>query len=124
MHSVSRIDSPSSPVRVVVISGQRPSVRSLVRACAAAAIGVLDRTSPVRAVASEWPLDDGALWLLQRSATAPTSMTNAPALIQTVMPDFLATLTGQSAAARVFRDGLQLAFDHYGQIAVPTLRAD
>lgn len=51
-------------------------------------------------------------------------MTNALPLAQTIVPDFVASLTAQSAAARIFREGLQLSFGRAGQIAVPTLEGD
>src|SRR5262252_5469945 len=44
-----------------------------------------------------------------------------PALVQTVMPDFVATLASRSAAASIFEQGLQLAFDGAGAISVPTI---
>jgi hypothetical protein len=40
------------------------------------------------------------------------------------MPDFVQTLASLSAAAKIFRDGLQLTFGHAGQISVPTLLGD
>jgi hypothetical protein len=51
-------------------------------------------------------------------------MGNTPALVQTWMPDFVATLTGHSTAAALFREGLQLSFGRAGQINVPTLFGD
>jgi hypothetical protein len=102
----------------------RSSVRSLVRACAAVALATIDRahTSAVKIATSEWH-DDGAEWIL-RAASQPASLSNAPALVQTIMPDFVATLAGHSAAASVFREGLQLSFGRAGQINVPTILGD
>jgi len=103
----------------------RPSVRSLVRACSAAAIALLERIPPHPAtvVRREWSSDDGAEWLL-RAASEPTMMTTAPGLVQMWMVDFVASLTGQSAAASLFRESLQLSFGRSGQINVPTLLGD
>jgi hypothetical protein len=103
----------------------RPSVKSLVRACCAAAIAALDRRPPPPAAVArrEWPADAGAEWLC-RAASDAASMANSPALVQTWMPDFVATLTGHSAAAALFREGLQLSFGRAGQINVPTLFGD
>jgi len=116
-----RVPATRPPVKPVEPLVTRPSVRSLVRACAAAAIGVIDRSLPVNALAKEWPHDDGAKWLLTRAPSAPTDMNNAPALVQQIMPDFVSTLATASAAARIFKEGLLLRFDHAGRIAVPTL---
>jgi hypothetical protein len=51
-------------------------------------------------------------------------MLTVPALVQTWMVDFVASLTGQSAAASLFREALQLSFGRSGQINVPTLLGD
>src|SRR6516165_6334542 len=94
----------------------RPSVRSLVRACCAAAIASLERTPPPSATVArrEWSSDDGAEWL-SRAASEPAMMLTVPALVQTWMVDFVASLTGQSAAASLFREALQLSFGRSGQ---------
>jgi hypothetical protein len=103
----------------------RPSVRSLVRACCAAAIAALERIPPppAKVARREWQSDDGAEWLL-RAASEPAMMATAPGLVQMWMVDFVATLTGQSAAASLFRDALQLSFGRSGRINVPTLLGD
>jgi hypothetical protein len=98
----------------------RPAVRSLVRACACAAIGALDRTAPTRVAAREWSDDRTAEWLT-RAPVAITDTESAPPLVRTVLADFIATLAPTSAAARLFREGLQLNFDRAGEIAVPTI---
>jgi hypothetical protein len=51
-------------------------------------------------------------------------MIGAPALLRTVMPEFVATLATKSTAAQIFREGLQLLFDGAGMISVPTLLGD
>lgn len=99
----------------------RPSVRSLVRACVCVGIGVLDRSPPLKVLAKEWAHDEGARWFLSRSASVPADMSNAPALVQTIMPDFVSTLATASAAAQIFKEGLLLKFDRAGRITVPTL---
>jgi len=45
-------------------------------------------------------------------------------LVQTVLLDFMATLAPRSAAAQIFREGLQLTFGRDGQISVPTIIGD
>jgi hypothetical protein len=74
-------------------------------------------------VAHEWPHDHVAEWLA-RAPTAPMDMTSAPALLRTMMPEFVATLATRSTAAQIFHEGLQLTFDGAGKIAVPTLVGD
>ena len=98
----------------------RPTVRSLIRACAATAIGAVDGIAPWRVAAREWSQDSTADWLT-RGTSAIADMTSAPALVQAVMPDFVATLSPYSAAARIFREGLQLTFGRDGKISVPTI---
>jgi hypothetical protein len=102
----------------------RPAVRSMVRACAAAAIAVLDKLPPARVAKREWSDDLGAEWLL-RAPVQALDISTAPALVQTVMPDFLMTLVSQYvAAAKIFKEGLQLSFGHAASISVPTIIGD
>ena len=100
----------------------RPSVRSLVRACAGAALLACGPGIP-KQKADEWRADAGAWWLL-RSPTQPADMTDAAALVRTVVVDFVQTLAPQSVAAKIFSRGLQLSFGQAGQISVPTLLGD
>ena len=115
---------PGSVVKAPEPLVARPSVRSLVRACASVAIGAIDRTSPHVVAANEWGHDDGARWLLQRAPGASMDTSQAPGIVQTVMPDFVSTLATASAAAQIFKEGLMLKFDRAGKIAVPTLLGD
>jgi hypothetical protein len=94
----------------------------MARACAAAALGALDRVPAWTVAEQQWPHDEGALWLT-RAPVSPASTANTPALIQSTVADFVSALGPQSGAARVFREGLQLSFDHTGRISVPTLTA-
>jgi len=100
-----------------------PAVKCLVRACSAAAIGAFDGVAPQRVIAREWSDDANTQWLM-RAAQSPTEMADAPAMVRTVVPDFVSALAAESAAARIFKESLQLTFDRAGQIAVPTLTAD
>jgi hypothetical protein len=99
----------------------RPSVRSLVRACAGAALfacgGIPKRKT------DEWRADAGA-WYLLRGAVPPALTTDAEALVRTVVSDLISTLAPQSVAAKIFARGLQLTFGQAGQISVPTLLGD
>lgn len=110
----------------VAIPAVRSSVASLVRACAAHAIAATERTKtpPVKIATRNWSHDSGAIYLTQRAAVPPTDTSTTPALLRTIMPDFVATLSPDSAAAKIFKEGLQLSFDGAAQIAVPTLLAD
>src|SRR5215469_9713339 len=105
------------PVQLV-----RPSVSSLVRACCSLALGTIRNMPPRAVAASNWG-DSGADYLL-RAAVPPATMGTVPALVQTIMPDFLAALAPVSAAAKIFQAGLQLTFDNAGQVNVPTLTGD
>jgi hypothetical protein len=98
-------------------------VRSLVRACSAAALEVYEGTPASKIAKREWPTDDGAWWLA-RGPVSPADIASAPAVVHTVMPEFVQTLASQAAAAKIFRDGLQLTFGRAGQISVPTLLGD
>jgi len=115
--------SPTPPPPAVAPIA-RPSVRSLVRACAATAIAAFERSKPSIVVANTWRADDGAKWLVERAATTSTGLADAPGIVQTIMPDFVSTLATASAAAQIFKDGLILSFGRAGQINVPTLLGD
>jgi len=104
-------------------SAVRPTTKSLVRACAAYGIAAFDKTPPAKVIDREWSHDGTAEWLV-RAATVPIDTSNAPALIRSVIPEFISTLAAQSVAARLFKEGLQLSFDGAGNIAVPTLLGD
>jgi hypothetical protein len=104
-------------------SAARATVKSFTRACAASAIAAYDKQSPLKIVTREWSEDRTAEWLV-RAATTPADMTNTPALVRTVIPEFISLLASQSVAARLFKEGLQLSFDGAGTLAVPTLLGD
>ena len=53
-----------------------------------------------------------------------TDTASAPPLARTVLADLVATLAPTSVAARLFREGLSLAFDRAATIAVPTILGD
>lgn len=111
---------------VTIIPGleTRAGVRSLVRACSAAAIGALERVPPTSVLVDRrWSHDSDAEFIL-RAPTPPLDMASAPGLVRTIMPEFLAALSGFSAGARLLRECLQLTFDDAGEIAVPTTYAD
>lgn len=110
---------------MTIVSGleTRAGVRSLVRACSAAAIGALERVSATSVLGRDGLRDSDAEFIL-RAPTVPLDMTNAPGLVRTIMPEFLAALSGFSAGARVLRECLQLSFDDAGEIAVPVTYAD
>jgi len=95
-------------------------VRSLVRACAASAIAIYDRARPEEVARREWSRDSLVPWLL-RTPSSPATMAATPALVRTIMPNLITALAARSAAARIFREGLELNFDGAGKISVPTL---
>lgn len=97
-----------------------PAVKCLVQACAAAAIGALDRTPPERVAKREYPNDRVVEWLL-RAPSQVLDTASAPPLARTIVADVITAIAPSSAAAKLFREGLQLSFDRAGTIAVPTL---
>jgi len=98
---------------------------SLTRACASFAIAGLDKgTTPIKALKANWSHDTDAEYLVRSSVVPENISGSASALRRQIMPDFLAALSPMSSAAKLFRAGLELAFDGAGQIAVPTLFAD
>ena len=100
-----------------------PAVKCLVQACAAAAIGALDRTPAERVAKREYSNDRGVEWLL-RGPSQVLDTASAPPLARTIVADVITAITPSSVAAKLFREGLQLSFDRAGTIAVPTLLGD
>jgi len=110
-----------SPVRDVPES--RSAVRSLIRALTAMALEHY-RGIPAGKIAQQrWSGDQGAAYLA-RAATQPADLAGTAALVRRLMPEFVQALASQSAAAKIFQDGLQLSFGRDGQISVPTLLGD
>jgi hypothetical protein len=98
---------------------------SLTRACASFAIAGLDkRTTPIKALKANWSHDTDAEYLVRSSVVPENISGSASALMRQIMPDFLSTLTPESAGARLMKEGLNLEFNGAGSIAVPTLLAD
>src|SRR5262245_58172429 len=100
---------PAAPA--VDAPGMRGSMRSLVRACAAAAIAAVDRTTPLQVAEHNWRGDRGTQLLLRAPVQPMASVGTGAATIHTIMPDFVETLCAVSAAAQVFRQNLVLSFD-------------
>ena len=67
------------------------AIECLARACAATAIGAFEQSSPNRIIASRWSDDANTQWLM-RAATTLTDTSSAPALLRTLLPDFIAAL--------------------------------
>ena len=92
------------------------------RAAAVAAISAVTHEPIERIASSRWP-DDRALVPLLRGATAITSTSSAAALVQQVIPSFIATLAPVNAAFALLDKSLALRFSaEAGQIHVPMLR--
>ena len=112
--------TPLIPDPTVVASR---NVASLVRAVIALAIGKLEnRGDEGRILRQKWP-DDQIAPLILRAATAPATITNTPALAATIVADVIATIGPQSAGAKPLRSGLQLTFDRYATISIPSVQA-
>jgi hypothetical protein len=108
----------SHPAAIATVEKQ--SVRSLIRACIASALGVIERVPASKIVARQWPKDHIAHWIVRSPVSPQSTQTDTP-LISTVMPDLISTLAPTSVAASLFREGLQLSFNQAGSIAVPTI---
>jgi hypothetical protein len=100
----------------------RQAVRSLVRALTAVALEQYKGIPASKIIQREW--NDQPAWYLTRGATMPADMAGTAALVRTLMPEFVEALASQSAAAKIFQDGLQLTFGQDGRISVPTLLGD
>jgi putative ABC transport system substrate-binding protein len=99
------------------------NVASLVRAVIALAIGKLENRGDERSILkNRWP-EDTIAPLILRAATAPNMLAGTPALAQTIVADVIATLGPQNAGARLLQSGLQLQFDRYATILVPSVQA-
>ena len=101
----------------------RRNVASLVRAVIASATGKLQNRGDERAILKQkWP-DDLAAPLILRASSAPHSLTNTSTLAASIVADVIATLAPKSASATLLQSGLQLSFDRYATIYVPSVQA-
>jgi hypothetical protein len=76
---------------------------------------------PVSHLAARWPEDRLAVYVARAgtSPATPGQVNWAAELSHSVVADFIAALSGQSAGAGLFQAGLQLRFDADGQVRVP-----
>jgi hypothetical protein len=107
-------------------NGRNADLQSLFRACVAAGRGAYDRACPgPDQVARAWPRDrDAAALLVTRAAVSPASTSSMPALLATLVRDFIAALGPVSAGAQLFEQGLELTFGSHAAIAIPDFVAD
>jgi hypothetical protein len=94
---------------------------SLARALIAHAHGAFHNSYPHHTAAKQWP-DDGGAGLILRGAVAPTSIANAPALLQNIVVAAMLGATG--AGVQLLKRGVQLNFDRNATITIPALIAD
>ena len=102
-------------------NGRNAGLQSLYRACLAVARHGFDPTvSRADILERAWPGDrDAARLLTTRAAVSPVSTSNTTALLDTLVLDFVESLTGASAAAALLQQGLQLSFDRHAAISIP-----
>jgi hypothetical protein len=94
------------PLRPDIYAREREQHRSLVRACTAMALGLVQRQPAPDVLRAAWPNDHGAELVL-RAAVTPTTTSSAAVLgIDAVA--FLVSLAPQSAAARLFERALRI----------------
>src|SRR4051794_24482857 len=102
---------------------REPPGRSFLRAAFAIGKNVLDdrgQGAPELAE-SRWPTDRAAV-ALTRAATSPASTTNsgwAGALSPTATADFVASLIGESAAARLIGIGMRIDLSGLNSVLLP-----
>ena len=70
------------------------------------------------------PADREAAWLITKSAVNTATTANTPALLQTVVAGFVASLNPAYASAALLAQTLQLTFDGNNAISVPGFVAD
>jgi hypothetical protein len=95
-------------------------MRSIARAAIAHARATLSRSGvrPEEIAKGEWQFDPAVQLILRAAATPPTSMANAPALVQIILA-VLPALAPQSAAAELFDNSLKLQYVGGATFAVP-----
>jgi hypothetical protein len=99
----------------------RNNITTLNRAVASAALSAITHEGPERIAARVWP-DDVALVPLLKGSTAITTTASAAALVQQIIPSFIASLTPVSAAAALLDKSLALRFGpEAGLIHVPRI---
>jgi hypothetical protein len=113
------------PLRLDPDRLQRDAVVSLSRAALAHARHALDPKSTPLEIAKRTFDGDRAVELIVRGATGPamTSVASWAGVFATIENVFLASLAGPSAAAALLNRGLQVRFDGYGAVSLPTISA-
>lgn len=113
------------PLRLDPDRLERDAANSLTRAALAHARHALDPKSTPLEIAKRNFGDDRGVELILRAATGP-AMTTVPswagtfALVENL---FLASLVGPSAAAALLNRGLQVRFNGYAAVSIPTISA-
>jgi hypothetical protein len=92
--------------------------RSLHRAIAAMALGVLTKQQPIKLIEQVFPSDHLA-GAITRAATSPTSTTTGADLLGGLGASFLSGIAPASAASRLFALCTRLNFDGVHQFSIP-----
>ena len=111
------------PLRPDPSALRRAGVTALARTAVAHLLAKIDGGNPGQMAEKMFP-GDGDVALLSKGAVATTTTGNMPALVQTLVADFIASLGGVSAGAVLLGQSLQLKFDGNGAISIPTFVAD
>jgi hypothetical protein len=90
------------------------------RAAVVAARSEFGTTSTDAVAAKIFPNDSLLPHLVTRAAVSPAALSTVTALAGSVTADFVSSMTGQSAAARLIDAGVKLAFDGKAQINIPS----
>ena len=112
------------PLRLDPDRLERDAANSLTRAALAHARHAFDPSTPLEIAKRNFG-DDRGVELILRAATGP-AMTTVPrwagtfALVENL---FLASLVGPSAAAALLNRGLQVRFNGYAAVSIPTISA-
>ena len=121
--SLAVINARPIPSRPDPSALRRAGVTALARTAVAHILAKIDGGNPGQMAEKMFP-GDGDVALLSKGAVATTTTGNMPALVQTLVPDFIASLGGVSAGAVLLGQSLQLKFDGNGAISIPTFVAD
>jgi hypothetical protein len=99
----------------------RRNVTALARVIIAKAQAKTDATTSEAAILrAHWPDDRTAADVL-KAASAPNSLTNTTALAAPVVSDLISAIGPTGAGARLLQDSLQLTFDRFAEIFVPSI---
>jgi hypothetical protein len=115
----------SAPIRPDFTAVRGDSFTTLSRAALASALHAFDPQTPAVEIAKRNFGNDRGVELVLRAATGPamTSVASWAGTLALVENVFLASLVGPSAAAALLARGLQVRFNGYAAVSLPTISA-